>query len=153
MSSSLHIIGAASGSDKSIIKEASKGPGSSTSKLEKLLNGGANANALRNDGSGWSALMIASFGGNEGAVRALLSHGADPNAKDKDGMSCLMYAAYGGYKNICKMLLQKGATSDVMVEVEGFHPATATVLAREQGHHEVADMIESFNAELSHSEL
>ena len=71
--------------------------------LDKHFAGGADAN-FRNEDSGKTALMQASFLNNEAAVTALLKAGADPKLSDRNGKTALDYANIGGNKNIEEML-------------------------------------------------
>jgi len=89
--------------------------------LRFLLENGADANAKVTDyGSGKRGqvpIIFEALGTPYGAydcVKALLDHGADPNAvKPRDGdrkkMSVLLYAAERQYWGVCKMLIEKGA--------------------------------------------
>ena len=60
-------------------------------------------------GNGDTALMIASYTGNEAAVTALLDKGA---AVDKQGWTPLHYAAAAGNQRIVRLLLDKSARVD-----------------------------------------
>lgn len=55
------------------------------------------------------ALLGASRVGDLQKVEALLSAGADVNAKDKDGRTALMAASGKGHRSIVKLLEEKGA--------------------------------------------
>ena len=55
-----------------------------------------------------TALMVASYKGNESTVHLLLSHGTDPNAIVQ-GETALSYAKQKGHSQIVQMLKQAGA--------------------------------------------
>jgi ankyrin repeat protein len=59
-----------------------------------LLKHGANTEVK--DRSGRTALMGASFKGNERDVKLLLDNGANPAASDSKGMTSMMYAVLFG---------------------------------------------------------
>ena len=65
-------------------------------KVELLLKAGANPNAAQAEGE--TVLMTAARTGVPAAVKALLAHGADVNAKESwRGQSALMWAAAEGH--------------------------------------------------------
>ena len=64
--------------------------------MELLLKAGANANAAQSEGE--TALMTAARTGVPAAVKTLLAHGADINAKESwRGQTALMWAAAEGH--------------------------------------------------------
>jgi ankyrin repeat protein len=113
----------------------------------KAIAGGANANAVA-DQYGWTALLMASRAGYTEVVRALLSHGADPNAKDKvNGYvdSCLMQASSKGHLEIVEALLGKGAKVNDANQ-DGY---TALMYASWFDHLEVAKLLLKAGADSS----
>jgi len=56
-----------------------------------------------------AALLKAAKKRDLASVKALLSMGADVNAKDKDCITPLIGAAVRGHKDFCKLLISKGA--------------------------------------------
>ena len=57
------------------------------------------------DGDGNPALVLAAKGGHRAIVAALLSAGADVNARGAGGYTALACAAQGGYVDVVRMLL------------------------------------------------
>ena len=57
-------------------------------------------------------LLVARESGSEAAARALLDHGADPDALDRYGASSLNLAAWRGYVGVVDALLDHGAALD-----------------------------------------
>jgi ankyrin repeat protein len=93
--------------------------------LEKLLENGADAN-VRAGVNGWTPLLHAIHKNQEGSVRALLKHGADPNGRGEAGATPLVMAAGYGYANIVKVLLDNGADPRLKAG-DGRDPLTAAV--------------------------
>lgn len=62
-------------------------------------------NYVRNDKQ-YTALMIASFNGNNDMVQLLAKHGADINAKDGHDNTALSFAADSGYKEVVDTILK-----------------------------------------------
>ena len=58
----------------------------------------------KKDRAGRTALMGASFKGDERDVALLLQHGADENAKDSTGLNSMMYAVMFGRISVIKAL-------------------------------------------------
>jgi ankyrin repeat protein len=105
----------------------------------QAITQGANVNAAA-DELGWTPLLMASRAGYTDLVRALLGHGADPNARDKVkgyGDSCLMQAAAKGHVEIVKDLIRKGARVNDANE-QGFTPL---IYAAWFGHLEVVEIL------------
>ncbi len=75
--------------------------------LARLLDEGCSID--ERDYRGYSALMLAGYAGNLGAVELLLSRGADPNTSDFFGNTVLMGAAYKGFAKVVQRLLLAGA--------------------------------------------
>ncbi len=101
--------------------------------IEKLLKGGADANApiLAH---GETALMMAARSGNLNAVKVLLDHGAQVNAKENlRGTTAIMWAAEEGHADVIKYLADHGADIKLVSAVItpprrrglGFAPPTA----------------------------
>jgi ankyrin repeat protein len=103
-----------------------------------LLNGGAEI-SIR-DAMGRTALLYASTGPFPETVKLLLDHHADPNIVDNDEhFSPLMHAAAEGQLEVVKLLLASGA-DPALKDIDG---ETAALFARNNGHTEVAGLIQS----------
>lgn len=84
--------------------------------IEALLKAGADANAVNANGT--SALMTASAAGNADAVKVLIDHGANVNAKESaHGQTALMFAAALNRADAIKVLLAHGAEANVTTKV------------------------------------
>ncbi len=70
-------------------------------------------------------------------ARALLDHGADPNARQQKGFTALHAAALHGDEALVRLLLERGAEPALATD-DG---RTAADLARETGHPAVATMV------------
>jgi ankyrin repeat protein len=79
--------------------------------------------------NGNTALMMAAFKGNVGAVQKLLAKGAKVN---RQGWTPLHYAAAGGHGEIVRLLLERGAEIDA-VAVLGVTPL---IMAAREGKHD-----------------
>jgi ankyrin repeat protein len=78
--------------------------------VEKLLNNGADANYIKNQGKADMPLLIFSVVNSDfKTVKLLVEHKADINRKDWFSTTALMYAASNGDLNIIKYLLDNGA--------------------------------------------
>ncbi|KAJ9300709.1 hypothetical protein DTO271G3_1873 [Paecilomyces variotii] len=73
--------------------------------IHQLIDHGARVNGAH----GNSALRSASAGGQQEFVRMLLSHGADPNARNPDSGSALQAASSNGHTDIVRLLISSGA--------------------------------------------
>jgi acyl-CoA-binding protein len=73
------------------------------------------------DGSGQTALHLASDRGNLECVRLLVQSGASVSASDRDGISVLQAAVIAGNVEICQILLENGADPD-QPDVDGDTP-------------------------------
>ncbi len=72
-----------------------------------------------------TALMRAALEGRTEAVKALLSHGAKVNAKDREGRTALMFAAINLHADTVRALLDHGADVNAKADDGG----TALMLA------------------------
>ena len=92
------------------------------------------------DAMGRTALLFASTGPFAETVKLLLDHHADPNIVDNDEhFSILMHAAAEGQLEVVKLLLARGA-DPALKDIDG---ETAALFARNNGHTEVAGLIQS----------
>ncbi|MGI4788182.1 MAG: ankyrin repeat domain-containing protein [Janthinobacterium lividum] len=72
-------------------------------------------------------------------AKTLLDHGANSNSAYKEGWTVLMQAATDGSEPLVKLLVAHGAA----ITARDKDGAMAVVEAREQGHREVADYLQS----------
>jgi hypothetical protein len=77
--------------------------------------------------NGDTALMVAAFKGNRGAVEALLDKGAEVN---RPGWTALHYAAASGSNEIAQLLIKKGAN----VNARSPNKTTPLMMAAGEGH-------------------
>lgn len=92
-----------------------------------------------------SDLLRAAEQGNTASVKALMSQGADVNAKSKDGWTALMFAATMGHTEIVKTLLAKGAD----VNAKSKDGWTALVCAAVEGHTKTVEMLLAKGADVN----
>ncbi len=106
--------------------------------LQFLLEEGAEVDAK--DVNGRTALMYASSGPFEEAVAFLLEHGAEVDVQGTlEGFTALMTAASEGLVEVVRLLLANGADPS-LVDKDG---DTAASFARQNGHMEVLELLES----------
>ncbi|CAJ0752183.1 1051_t:CDS:10 [Entrophospora sp. SA101] len=86
-----------------------------------------------------TALMLACYAGRFEAAEVLLDRSADVNLLDQYGWTSLMIAAYAGHVEICHLLLHHNADKNIAAKDK-----TAVILARDVGHHSVANLIENY---------
>ena len=84
-----------------------------------------------------SALQEAAAAGHVGVVKALLTAGADKDAKDAQGRTALMLAVEQGHVGVVKALLTARADKDARDENE----KTPLISAAEQGHVEIVEAL------------
>ncbi len=112
--------------------------GNDAAAIGKLLAEGAAIDAR--DGSGATALLVATHANNVEAARALIEAGADVNAKDGIDDSPYLYAGARGHLEILKMTLSHGAD----LKSTNRYGGTALIPAAERGHVEtVRTLIEA----------
>lgn len=75
---------------------------------QKLLNKGADPNAVMGP-KGWTSLLAAAHNGHSEVVEVLLQNGANPNVKDEDGNTPLHFATFYGHDKAAKHLRAHGA--------------------------------------------
>jgi ankyrin repeat protein len=114
--------------------------------IDLLLKHGANLD--RQSNAGRTALMEAVTREGTLVVRYLLAKGANVNIKAPSGHTALILAAYNGRLEIAKLLLSAGA-DPFATATDSSNPDDqagrydATHLALQQGHDEVAKLIET----------
>ncbi|KAI0814655.1 ankyrin repeat-containing domain protein [Xylaria sp. FL0064] len=109
--------------------------------VQLLITKGAEINAPPAFIGGITALQGAAIRGHINIALLLMENGADVNASPamRDGRTAVEGAAENGRLDMVKILLNAGATGDV-VEGKGFEKAMK--LAKENGHSEVARLLE-----------
>lgn len=127
---------------------ADSGDGGTALHLAAFLGGAAMVRLLLQRGSdplavapgfnGVQPIHSAVAGRDGGAVRALLEHGCDVNARQKGGYTPLQGAAHAGMDAVVDLLLAHGA--DPGARTDDGH--TAADLARQAGHGALADRLE-----------
>ena len=89
------------------------------------------------DGTGQSALLLASHNGNMDSVEFILNHGADVYLSPRDGNTPLIQASADGHISVVKKLIERGARLDAS-QKDGQTPFTA---AAKNGHTDVAEYL------------
>ena len=140
-------------------------------RVKELIGQGADPNSIDQDGR--TALMFASFNGHTETVRLLLDEGAEVGTRDAMGRTALLYASTGPFAETVKLLLDHHADPNIVDHDEHFSPLmhaaaegqlevvkllldsgadpslkdidgeTAALFARNNGHTEVAGLIQS----------
>lgn len=112
--------------------------------IRQLLPSGAEIDAR--DGSGATALLVATHGNRVNAARALIEAGADVNAKDDIQDSPYLYAGARGHLEILKLTLAHGADLKSVNRYGG----TALIPASERGHVETVDTLIKAGVDVDH---
>src|SRR5579863_5701757 len=87
--------------------------------VQTLLKAGADANAFQQEGQ--TVLMTAAKAGNADAVKALLDHGAEVNAKESwRGQTALMWATAENHPAVVQVLVDHGADVNAVSSVFDF---------------------------------
>ena len=76
------------------------------------------------------------------AVAALISHGADVNARDQNGETPLMVASRWGYAKVVEALLDAGADKELKATSGGLKGKTALDMARRENKGDVVAILE-----------
>ena len=105
--------------------------------VQLLLERGAIVHTVARNQMKVQALHAAVAAGNAEAVRLLLDHGADANARQQVGYTPLMGAASAGRADLADLLLRHGGDPSLVNE-EG---KTAAQIAREHGHADLAERL------------
>ncbi|MCE7798728.1 ankyrin repeat domain-containing protein [Sphingobium sufflavum] len=112
--------------------------------IPALLHAGANISGY--DQKGYTALILASYGGQAEATELLLHHGASVDQPDEiRGNTALMGVSFKGYTEIAKMLLGAGADPHAKNRAE----QTALMMAAMFGHSAIVDLLLAAGAQPS----
>jgi ankyrin repeat protein len=93
--------------DKELLDAAKEGK---TQEVQRLIEAGADLSTK--DGSGLTALHLASWNGHRATAAVLLEAGAPVHAKSNYGSTPLHAASDKGHHDTAQLLLNKGATVD-----------------------------------------
>ena len=75
-------------------------------------------------------------------MAALISHGADVNAREEDGETPLMYASLQGHAKVVEALLDAGADKELKANSGDWKGKTALDVAREWNKGDVVAILE-----------
>ena len=89
------------------------------------------------DGTGQSALLLASHNGNMDSVEFILKHGADVYLSSRDGNTPLIQASADGHISVVKKLIERGARLDAS-QKDG---TNAAYRAAQNGHLDVLKLL------------
>lgn len=110
--------------------------------IPALIQGGADIAAT--DAKGYSALILASYNGQEEATALLLACGAPVDQGDAArGNTALMGVAFKGYSVIAKLLLDAGADP----HARNLSGQTALMMASLFGHYAIVNMLLALGAD------
>ena len=112
--------------------------------IKNLLSKGTPIDAR--DGSGCTALLVATHGNKINAAKALIEAGADVNAKDNINDSAYLYAGAQGHLDILKMTLAHGAD----LKSTNRYGGTALIPASERGHVETVRLLIEAGVNVDH---
>ena len=105
-----------------------------------LLQHGAQVDAISRNAQRNQPLHAAvALSRNAETIRLLLAHGADPNAIQVGGFTPLFSAASANRRDLAELLIENGARAGHRCDLE----KTAADFARERGHAELADWLDS----------
>ena len=108
--------------------------------VDMLLQHGAQVDAVSKNPQRNQPLHAAlALGRDRETVRLLLAHGADPNATQVGGFTALFSAANGNRRDLVEMLIDSGARTQHRSDLG----KTAAEFARERGHADLADWLDS----------
>ena len=89
------------------------------------------------DGTGQSALLLASHNGNMDSVEFILNHGADVYLSSRDGNTPLIQASADGHISVVKKLIERGARLDAS-QKDG---TNAAYRAAQNGHLDILKLL------------
>ena len=100
------------------------------------------------DGNGRTALIVATFRKQHGAIKALLAAGASTAALDQQKYDAVTVAAVADDPQTLKILLDGGASAKLITSV---YDGTALIAAAHLGHEEVVRLLIAAGAPLDHA--
>ncbi|XP_046555513.1 ankyrin repeat and KH domain-containing protein mask-like isoform X2 [Haliotis rubra] len=92
----------------------------------------------------WTPVMDAAWGGHRDVVKLLMKRGADVTLVDEDGYNTLHWACYSGDVGTVKLVLSRGL---VDISARNNCGKTAADVARDEGHHQLVDLLVSRGAQ------
>ena len=114
-------------------------------RVRELVAAGAPLDLV--DGSGWSALRFASWGGQARIAKLLLDgkyegEGADINLQDSNGWTPLMDACLMGHEAVVRLLLERGADATL----RNMNGRSALSIARRSERAAIVALLEAHGA-------
>ena len=113
--------------------------------IEKLIADGEKPNIQ--DSRSRTPLLVAAYLKQHAAARALIKHGANPNALDIDRYDIVTIAAVANDLNMLKLALDGGASAK---NITSGYDGTALIAAAHLGHAEAVRMLIAAKAPLNH---
>jgi len=110
--------------------------------VQLLLDRGASVDAVSTNAQKNQPLHAAlALGRNPETIRLLLDAGADPNARQTGGFTAIFSAAAANRRDLAELLVARGADPALLNDFG----QSAAGFARERGHAELADWLESLH--------
>lgn len=115
----------------------------SVEEVAKLIEDGADVNAISTTDSLSRPLHMASMKGRSDIAMLLIQQGADVDAQNSDGESPLFYAAEYGHANVTKILIDHGANAGLLSK----YSRSALYFAASRNHPECTIMLSEIGAD------
>ena len=137
--SNLPITDELTSSNISLMKQIADSSGISMPSQRQIESDQSNASAtLQSGDSGTSGVLLrAAIAGDVAKLEAVLSSGANIDARDSSGLTALMHATINGYSDIARILVDSGAN----LNLRGPSDVTALFLAALQEDMAIAGML------------
>jgi uncharacterized protein len=110
--------------------------------VQRLLEAGADPNAVAKNETGFTALTGAVSQNHNEVAKILVENGANVNYSYEDGFTPLIHAAHAGNFELVKLLLEKGANP----KAKNSEGKTPIAYAREKGHDKVTELLKTYGA-------